>query len=163
LLLQRWKKYNPGESEVEMVSTHVSELTVEELKALVRETVQQSLAEFLIDPDSGVELCESIQTSIHRSNKEIHEGSKLYSIHGSGTNTKKIPVNGKKISFYATIEEGMIKLPDEYINRIGQNVQVIGFLTKVEIQTQTLIDRLLTDPFQSKDFHPMSRNEIYDR
>jgi hypothetical protein len=163
-LFYSWvKQYNPPESEVEMLSTHVSELTVEELKALVRETVQETLAEFLADPDRGLELRESMKAAIRRSNKKISEDSTLYSIHGAGSGNEKMPAKGNKITFSATVKEGMIKLPDEYIDRIGQHVQVIGILKRRERATQTLIDRLLTNPIHSKKFRTMSRNEIYER
>jgi hypothetical protein len=73
------KKYNYSESEAEMSSMHVSDLSVDELKALVRETVEQALTEFLTDPDRGLELRESMKEALLRSNKEIREGNSLYS------------------------------------------------------------------------------------
>jgi hypothetical protein len=146
-----------------MLSTHVSELTVDELKALVRETVQQTLAELLADPDSGLELRESMKAAVRRSNKELREGSKLYSMHQIDRDNQKIPVQENKLSFNATIKEGMIKLPEEYVDRIGQNVQVISVLRRGKIAAPTLIDRLLANPARFKDFHPMSRNEIHAR
>ncbi|MBI4732649.1 MAG: hypothetical protein HY781_11120 [Chloroflexi bacterium] len=62
-----------------MLRTHVSDLTVEELKALVRETVEETLAEFLADPDKGFVLRESMKAAIKRSTKAVREGGSLYS------------------------------------------------------------------------------------
>jgi hypothetical protein len=62
-----------------MLSTHVSDLTVDELKALVRETVEQTLAEFLVDPDKGLPLRQGMKAALERSIKAVREGSPLYS------------------------------------------------------------------------------------
>jgi hypothetical protein len=62
-----------------MLSTHVSDLTVDELKALVRETVEQTLADFLTDPDKGLALRESMKKSLQKSARAVREGAALYS------------------------------------------------------------------------------------
>jgi hypothetical protein len=62
-----------------MLSTHVSDLTVDELKALVRETIEQTLAEFLTDPDKGLALHQGMKTNLERSIKAVREGGVLYS------------------------------------------------------------------------------------
>jgi hypothetical protein len=62
-----------------MLSARVSDLTVDELKALVRETVEQTLAEFLADPDKGLAIRESMKTALQKSNKAVREGAALYS------------------------------------------------------------------------------------
>jgi hypothetical protein len=62
-----------------MLSTHVSDLTVDELKALVRETVEQALAEFLADSDNGLVLRDSMKKSLQKSAKAVREGAALYS------------------------------------------------------------------------------------
>lgn len=62
-----------------MLSTHVSDLTVDELKALVRETVEQTLAEFLADPDKSLALCASMEKSLQKSARAVREGAALYS------------------------------------------------------------------------------------
>jgi hypothetical protein len=71
--------YNLRERETKMLRTHVSDLTVDELKALVRETVEETLAEFLADPDKGLALRESMKAALKRSTKAVREGSALYS------------------------------------------------------------------------------------
>ncbi len=62
-----------------MLSTHVSDLTVDELKALVRETVEQTLAEFLADPDKSLALRASMKKSLQKSARAVREGAVLYS------------------------------------------------------------------------------------
>jgi hypothetical protein len=62
-----------------MLSTHVSDLTVDELKALVRETIEQTLAEFLTDPDKGLALRQGMKAALNRSIKAVREGGTLYS------------------------------------------------------------------------------------
>ena len=62
-----------------MIVTHVSDLTVDELKALVRETVEQTLADFLTDPDQGLLLRQSMKIAMERSIKRVREGDALYS------------------------------------------------------------------------------------
>ena len=62
-----------------MVRTHISDLTVDELKALVRETVEQTLADFLTDPDKGLALRQGMKTALERSIKAVREGDELYS------------------------------------------------------------------------------------
>ena len=44
-----------------MTVSSVADLTVEELKDLIRETVSQTIVEVLSDPDKGMELQESIE------------------------------------------------------------------------------------------------------
>jgi len=67
------------ESEVDMLGTHISDLTVDELKTLVRETVEQTLTELLADPDKGLELRESMKTALERSIRAVREGGATYS------------------------------------------------------------------------------------
>jgi len=62
-----------------MLGTRVSDLTTDELKTLVREAVEQTLVEFLADPDKGFELRQSMKTALERSIKTVREGSVLYS------------------------------------------------------------------------------------
>ena len=62
-----------------MLHTRVSDLTVDELKMLVRETVEQTLAEFLVDPDKGLSLRQGIKSALEHSVKAVREGGTLYS------------------------------------------------------------------------------------
>jgi len=49
------------------MSVRVAELTVDELKQIVREAVEQQMAEMLSDPDEGLELREEIEARLRRS------------------------------------------------------------------------------------------------
>jgi len=62
-----------------MYPTHVSELTVDQLKALVRDTVEQTLHEFLTDPDKGLVLRKEMKSALERSALALREGAAVYS------------------------------------------------------------------------------------
>jgi hypothetical protein len=62
-----------------MLSGHVSDLTVDELKVLIHETVEQTLAEILADPDKGLELRRSMKAALERSIRAVREGGAVYS------------------------------------------------------------------------------------
>jgi len=76
------RRIEPGEDErvkelleeVEVLGTNVSDLTVDELKLLIRETVEMALAEFLTGPDRGLELRQGMKTALERSLKAVREG-----------------------------------------------------------------------------------------
>ncbi len=53
-----------------MNNTKVSDLTVDELKSVIRETVTQLLAELLADPDKGLQLNESFTDELLAALKE---------------------------------------------------------------------------------------------
>lgn len=61
-----------------MLGTNVSDLTVDELKFLICETVEMALAEFLTDPDRGLELRQGMKTALERSLKAVREGGAVY-------------------------------------------------------------------------------------
>ena len=61
-----------------MVTNRVSEMTVDELRALIRETVRQTLEEIMADPDEGLALHEGIENALRQSIKAIHEGGTTY-------------------------------------------------------------------------------------
>ncbi|NEP63195.1 MAG: hypothetical protein F6K31_40865 [Symploca sp. SIO2G7] len=52
----------------------VKDMTVEELKALIRQTVAETLGEFIDDPDSGLELKEEVRQQLIDSLKETEAG-----------------------------------------------------------------------------------------
>ncbi len=61
-----------------MLQKHVSDLTVDELKTLVRETVEQTLNEYLIDPDKSFILHKSMKSSVRKSTRSIRQGAVLF-------------------------------------------------------------------------------------
>ena len=52
----------------------VEEMTVDELKILIRQTVEERLEEILGDPDSGIELDDSVRERLRRSLEETQAG-----------------------------------------------------------------------------------------
>jgi hypothetical protein len=61
------------------MSTTVAQMTVEELKALVRDTVKETFLEILRDPDIGLELRPEFQSRLRTSQAYIKSGGKLIS------------------------------------------------------------------------------------
>jgi len=62
-----------------MLGNKVSDLTVDELRTIIRETVRQTLAEMMTDPDEGLELKAGVETALKRSIKVVKEGGATYS------------------------------------------------------------------------------------
>jgi len=59
-----------------MAGGTVAELTVEELKNLIREVVVQTLSEMLGDPDEGLSLKEQFQREMKESLAAVETGAK---------------------------------------------------------------------------------------
>ena len=56
--------------------TRMIELTVDELKQIIGEAVEQKLSEMLGDPDEGLELREEIKARLRRSLELEHRGTR---------------------------------------------------------------------------------------
>lgn len=52
----------------------VQEMTIDELKGLIRDTVEEKLEEMLGDPDSGLEVRAEVQERLRRSLAETEQG-----------------------------------------------------------------------------------------
>ena len=52
----------------------VQELTIDQLKGLIRQTVEETLDELLGDPDSGLELQDGVRERLQRSLEETKRG-----------------------------------------------------------------------------------------
>ena len=63
-----------------MVNAKVADLTVDELKSLIRQVMEESLVDMLGDPDEGLELREEFKVALERSVKGVKEGGKTYSV-----------------------------------------------------------------------------------
>lgn len=61
-----------------MLGNKVADLTIDELRSIIRETVRQTLAEILSDPDEGLELQDGIEASLRQSIKAVREGAPTY-------------------------------------------------------------------------------------
>ena len=62
-----------------MLGNKVSDLTINELRAIIRETVRQTLAEMLMDPDEGLVLQAGVEKALKHSVKTMKEGGATYS------------------------------------------------------------------------------------
>ena len=58
------------------MSARVAELTVDELKQIVQEAMEQKLSEMLGDPDEGLELREEIKARLRRSLEAERRGAR---------------------------------------------------------------------------------------
>lgn len=65
------------------------------------------------------------------------------------------------VEFRAQVKNGVIAVPLRYRGKLRENVRVI-ILTEHQTQSMNLIDKLLESPLKVEDFHPLSRNEVYD-
>ena len=59
--------------------TSVSDLTVDELRKLIREVVSQTILEIFVDPDQGLELRDGIKKRLNSSLETIRKGGKTIS------------------------------------------------------------------------------------
>jgi hypothetical protein len=60
-----------------MAYSNVADLTVDELKSLIREVVTQTILEIFGDPDEGLELREEIKDRLRHSLAATQTGTKL--------------------------------------------------------------------------------------
>ena len=61
------------------MTTRVADMSMDELRAVVRETVEQTLADLFHDPDDGLELREDVRYALQNSIKAVKEGQKTIS------------------------------------------------------------------------------------
>ncbi len=66
------------------------------------------------------------------------------------------------VEFQTTIKNGVIEIPVEYQQNL-RSVRVILLAEDVAQTTKSFIDQLLAKPLRVKDFHPLTREEIYAR
>ena len=62
-----------------MSNPKVANLTVDELRKLIREEVKQTLTEVFADPDEGLELRDEFRSELERSVAEVEAGGKIIS------------------------------------------------------------------------------------
>ena len=62
-----------------MLGNKVSDLTIDEFRNIIRETVRQTLAEMMVDPDDGLSLQAGVEDALKRSIKTVKEGGVTYS------------------------------------------------------------------------------------
>mgnify|MGYP001586921687 CR=1 FL=1 len=66
------------------------------------------------------------------------------------------------LEFYSTIKNGRIEVPREYLINLTNRVRVILLVEDTQ-SAENLIDELLANPLQVKDFRPLTREEVYAR
>jgi len=64
---------------VKHTAATVAEMTIPQFKALIRETVEEVLQEFLGDPDAGLQLKPEFEERLRRSKEYVASGGKLLS------------------------------------------------------------------------------------
>ena len=63
-----------------MTITKVADLTVNELRKLIREEVKQTISEMFTDPDDGLELRDEFKSELQLSLDEVDAGCKTRSV-----------------------------------------------------------------------------------
>ncbi|MCJ7432046.1 MAG: hypothetical protein MUO77_01020 [Anaerolineales bacterium] len=61
-----------------MLETKISDLTVDEFRALMRDIVRQTLDEALNDPDEGLSLRDGLEEALNHSINAVNEGAPTY-------------------------------------------------------------------------------------
>lgn len=69
----------------------------------------------------------------------------------------------RAVEFSTSIRNGMIEVPEEYRRDLSDHVRVILLADEKKLAGVNLIDLLLQDPIRIRDFHPLTREEIYGR
>ena len=64
------------------------------------------------------------------------------------------------IEFKTTIKDGVIEIPQKYQGKIKDRVRVILLPEEKKSARRNLIDRLLEHPVRSRNFVPLSRDDI---
>jgi hypothetical protein len=66
------------------------------------------------------------------------------------------------IEFQTKIKNGVIEIPQDYRNKLKENVKVIILAEEEEIASD-MIEQLLESPLKVENFKPLTREEIYER
>ena len=67
------------------------------------------------------------------------------------------------IEFQATIKNGIIEIPREYLEDLADRVRGILLVGEAPASTANLIDQLLAQPVRMKGFRPLTREEVHVR
>ncbi len=66
------------------------------------------------------------------------------------------------IEFQATIHEGVIEVPKQYLHQLSSHAKVIVLMEEMP-QGAGIVSELLQQPLKRQHFTPLRREEIYDR
>lgn len=67
------------------------------------------------------------------------------------------------IEFQATIKNGMIEIPRQYLKNLTNRVRVILLVEEATKDSVNFIDQLLAHPVRVSGFRPLNREEVYAR
>ncbi len=67
------------------------------------------------------------------------------------------------IEFQTTVKNGIIEIPRRYLRNLTKQVRVVLLVEETSKPTVNLIDQLLAQPVQMKDFRPLTREQVYAR
>ena len=67
------------------------------------------------------------------------------------------------IEFEATIKNGTIEIPPEYVKSLADRVRVILLVEEAPTSTVNFIDQLIAQPMRVRGFRPLSREESHAR
>ena len=67
------------------------------------------------------------------------------------------------VEFEAHVEDGVIRVPDQFRSRLAGSVRVIVLTEERNLAGQDMIGRLLENPRRVEGFKPLSRDEIYEQ
>lgn len=67
------------------MTTYVSDLSIDEFRTLIRETVTQTLTDLIGDPDEGLELRDDFKVELQHSLEDIKMGEETFSAESVAT------------------------------------------------------------------------------
>ena len=67
------------------------------------------------------------------------------------------------VEFQARIEDGIIRVPDQFRERLAGSVRVILLAEDPAPEGQDMIGRLLQNPRKVEGFKPLARDAVYER
>jgi len=67
------------------------------------------------------------------------------------------------VEFQATVKNGIIEIPQEYLESLTSHVRVILLPERPYESSADLIDRLLAHPVRLKGFRPLGREDAHAR
>ena len=67
------------------------------------------------------------------------------------------------IEFQTTINQGMIKVPEQYLHQLSKHAKVIVLMEEEPSPPKGVLAQLLERPLKRRHFKPLRREEIYER
>lgn len=67
------------------------------------------------------------------------------------------------ITFTASIQDGVIEIPEEHKKELGNGDSVKVTVVKKKTPMTGIIEELINNPIKVKDFTPLTRDEAHER